>query len=222
MLGSARGADRAGAASNESMKEATLELDLAPDPSGLAVLRDLVTLPDFESDLAAIEAAAPFRCMMTPGGKPMRVEMTNCGAYGWIADRSGYRYAATDPLGGRAWPAMPGSWRELAVRAAREAGYAFDPDACLINRYGPGVGMGAHRDTDERDREHPIVTVSLGVAATFFYGPKRTDMRRIRVGHGDVMVMGGAGRLDFHGIAPLPKTLPPPGARISLTFRRAF
>lgn len=199
-----------------------MELDLALDTGALAVLRDFALLPDFERELGAIEAIAPFRCMMTPGGKPMRVAMTNCGAYGWIADRSGYRYSALDPLAGRPWPAMPTSWRDLAIRAAREAGFAFDPDACLINRYGPGVGMGAHRDTDERDPNHPIVTVSFGVAATFFYGPKRTGMRRIRVGHGDVMVMGGPGRHDFHGVAPLPKSLPPPGARISLTFRRAF
>lgn len=188
---------------------------------GLALLRGFASLPTFRSDLGAIAAASPFRCMMTPGGKPMRVEMTNCGTYGWIADRSGYRYASADPLGAGAWPAMPQAWRELAARAAREVGFDFDPDACLINRYGPGVGMGAHRDTDECDPRHPIVTVSFGTTATFFYGPKRTGSRRVKVSDGDVLVMGGAHRRDYHGIAPLRRTSPPPIERISLTFRRA-
>lgn len=198
-----------------------MELDLGLGNDDLPVLRDFARLPQFGAELSAIEAVAPFRMMMTPGGKAMRVAMTNCGTYGWIADRSGYRYATADPLGGAAWPAMPTAWRELAVRAAAAAGFAFDPDACLINRYGPGVGMGAHRDTDERDPHHPIVTVSFGATATFFYGPQRTGMRRLRVSDGDVVVMGGALRHAFHGIAPLPKTLAPPGERISLTFRRA-
>lgn len=196
-----------------------MDLDLG---EGLAVLRGFAALPTFDDDLAAIASVAPFRCMMTPGGHAMRVEMTNCGAYGWTADRSGYRYSPHDPLASRPWPAMPDTWRRLAREAAREAGYAFEPDACLINRYGPGVGMGAHRDTDERDPQHPIVTVSFGATATFFYGPKRTGMRRIRVADRDVMVMGGALRHSYHGIAPLARAAKPIAERISLTFRRAM
>lgn len=188
----------------------------------MTLLRRFAALPSFESDLASIAAVAPFRCMMTPGGHPMRVEMTNCGTFGWTADRSGYRYEPHDPLARTPWPTMPVGWREVAVRAAREAGFAFDPDACLINRYGPGVGMGAHRDADERDPQHPIVTVSFGATATFFYGPKRTGMRRIRVADGDVLVMGGPLRHAYHGIAPLARAAKPIAERISLTFRRAF
>lgn len=187
---------------------------------GLVLLRGFAELSKFAAELAAIESGAPFRCMMTPGGKPMRVEMTNCGAYGWVADRSGYRYAATDPLTGRAWPTIPKTWRELAERAAKEADFELDADACLVNRYGPGIGMGAHRDTDERDPRHPIVTVSIGSPATFFYGPERTGMRRVKVTDGDVLVMGGAHRHAYHGIAPLPRTTT--SSRISLTFRRAY
>ena len=40
---------------------------------------------------------APFRHMITPGGYVMSVAMTNCGAAGWVTDRSGYRYDATIP-----------------------------------------------------------------------------------------------------------------------------
>ena len=57
--------------------------------------------------LRAIEAQAPFRRMVTPGGHQMSVAMTNCGANGWLTDRSGYRYDGIDPDSGKAWPAMP-------------------------------------------------------------------------------------------------------------------
>ncbi|GAC1313461.1 MAG: DNA oxidative demethylase AlkB [Vulcanimicrobiaceae bacterium] len=196
-----------------------MDLDLG---DGLTLLRGFAALPSFRDELSAIAARAPFRTMVTPGGRAMRVEMTNCGAYGWTSDRSGYRYAAADPIGRTPWPAIPERWRALAVRAAGAAGYAFEPDACLINRYGPGVGMGAHRDTDERDWRHPIVTVSFGATATFFYGAARTGMRRLRVADGDVLVMGGALRHAYHGIAPLARTARPIAERISLTFRRAL
>jgi len=70
-----------------------------------AVERELV------ADIAEIVAQAPFRHMVTPGGHPMSVAMTNCGCYGWVTDRGGYRYDAGDPLTGRPWPAMPSSFR---------------------------------------------------------------------------------------------------------------
>ena len=52
-------------------------------------------------------AAAPFRHLVTPGGFRMSVAMTNCGALGWVTDRTGYRYDAVDPDSGRAWPPLP-------------------------------------------------------------------------------------------------------------------
>src|ERR1041385_6678423 len=54
-----------------------------------------------------VTTGSPFRHMITPGGFRMSVEMTNCGALGWITDRSGYRYDAVDPENGRRWPGMP-------------------------------------------------------------------------------------------------------------------
>jgi alkylated DNA repair protein (DNA oxidative demethylase) len=176
--------------------------------------------------IEAITAQAPFRRMMTPGGHQMSVAMTSCGAFGWVTDRSGYRYDAVDPDSGRPWPAMPPSFRELAERAAAEAGFAgFAPDACLINRYEAGAKMSLHQDRDERNMGAPIVSVSLGLPATFLFGGlKRTDKaQRYRLVHGDVVVWGGPARLAFHGVAPLAD-----GEhgllgrrRINLTFRRA-
>jgi alkylated DNA repair protein (DNA oxidative demethylase) len=114
----------------------------------------------FETDILtaiqAITAMSPFRHMVTPGGFVMSVAMTNCGAAGWVTDRSGYRYDALDPESGKPWPPMPASFFDLAVAAAK-AGYPdFVPDACLINRYEPGARLSLHQDKNERNFANPI------------------------------------------------------------------
>ena len=177
--------------------------------------------------IALVTAAAPFRNMETPGGRLMSVAMTNCGAAGWVSDRTGYRYAPFDPATGRPWPAMPGCFRSLAVTAATEAGYpGFQPDVCLINRYVPGTRLSLHQDRDEQDFSQPIVSVSLGLPASFqFGGARRGDrVRRHPLCHGDVLVWGGPSRLFFHGILPLHEGTHPELGRIrlNLTFRRAL
>ena len=176
--------------------------------------------------IGGIEARAPFRHMQTPGGFTMSVALTNCGRLGWTTDRRGYRYTASDPLGGAPWPEMPVEMHALARDAAAAAGFAgFDPDACLINRYEPGARMSLHQDRDERDLTAPIVSVSLGMPAVFLFGglTRRETPRRLALRHGDVVVWGGEDRLRFHGIMPL-KDQPHPllgSRRINLTFRRA-
>jgi len=184
----------------------------------------------FEDDLVPamreIIVQAPFRRMHTPGGHQMSVAMTNCGDFGWVTDRSGYRYDALDPLSGRAWPPMPPVFLQLAARASESAGFAgFSPDVCLINRYIPGARMSLHQDRDERDFDAPIVSVSLGLPAVFLFGgPKRSDKpRRYRLQHGDVVVWGGPSRLFFHGVAPLAdgEHASLGRQRVNLTFRKA-
>lgn len=177
--------------------------------------------------LHAISDAAPFRQMVTPGGQTMSVALTNCGTAGWVSDRRGYRYQALDPATGKQWPTMPSAFAMLATRAAAEAGFAgFTPDACLINRYAPGTRLSLHQDRNERDFSQPIVSVSLGLPATFLFGgAARSDRAtRFRLEHGDVAVWGGASRLAFHGVAPLAAGEHPlTGAcRINLTFRHAL
>src|SRR6202140_5668793 len=111
--------------------------------------------------LREIAAQAPFRHMVTPGGHRMSVAMTNCGRYGWVTDRTGYRYDANDPESAKPWPAMPPSFRELAGQAAARAGFVgFAPEACLVNHYEPGARMSLHQDKDETDFSAPIVSVS--------------------------------------------------------------
>jgi alkylated DNA repair protein (DNA oxidative demethylase) len=177
--------------------------------------------------LDAVVAEAPFRHMITPGGFTMSVAMTNCGAAGWVTDRRGYRYDATDPESRRPWPAMPAAFTDLAQRAAATAGFGeFSPDACLINRYRPGARLTLHQDKNERDMKAPIVSVSLGLPAMFLWGGKsRADRaRRVRLAHGDVVVWGGPARLVYHGVDTLPdgEHELTGAVRYNLTFRRAW
>jgi alkylated DNA repair protein (DNA oxidative demethylase) len=173
-----------------------------------------------------VTTVSPFRHMITPGGYRMSVAMTNCGALGWVTDRSGYRYDSRDPETGQPWPAMPAVFLQLAQTAADEAGFPnFSTDACLINRYQAGAKLSLHQDKDERDFAAPIVSVSLGIPATFLFGGmQRADKtQRVRLMHGDVVVWGGPARLRYHGVLPLkPAHHPAFGAyRVNLTLRKA-
>jgi alkylated DNA repair protein (DNA oxidative demethylase) len=207
---------------------------LAADPSRQPIGDGAVVLHGFaraEADallqaVAQVSAAVPVRHMLTPGGHTMSVAMTNCGALGWVTDRRGYRYQGTDPVSGTPWPAMPAPFLAIATAAAEAAGYrGFVPDACLVNRYLPGARLSLHQDRNERDYAAPIVSVSLGLPATFLFGGLRRNERprRFRLEHGDVVVWGGPTRLAFHGVEPLDDgshavTGP---CRYNLTFRKA-
>jgi alkylated DNA repair protein (DNA oxidative demethylase) len=176
--------------------------------------------------LEAVVARAPFRHMVTPGGHEMSVAMSNCGTLGWVSDRKGYRYDRIDPLTQSPWPPMSDGFRDLALRAAAAAGFAeFQPDACLINRYIPGARLSLHQDKNEKDFRNPIVSVSLGLPATFLFGGMERSAKasRIQVQHGDVLVWGGASRLRYHGVLSLKQGLHPSfgESRVNLTFRKA-
>jgi DNA oxidative demethylase len=183
--------------------------------------------PELVAAIDSIAAISPFRQMVTPGGWPMSVAMTNCGQVGWVTDRTGYRYAAIDPATGRPCPEMPQAFADLATEAAAAEGFGgFHPDACLVNRYAPGARMALHQDRDERDFDQPIVSVSLGLPAIFLWGGKtRAEKpRRIPLIHGDVVVWGGPDRLTFHGVHALAggEHALTGACRFNLTFRRAL
>jgi alkylated DNA repair protein (DNA oxidative demethylase) len=164
--------------------------------------------------------------MITPVGLVMSAAMTNCGQWGWITDLDGYRYSQVDPETGKPWPAMPQVFINLAQAAAKTAGFDdFQPDACLINRYVPGARLTLHQDDTEREYNAPIVSVSLGMRATFLFGGmhRKTPNQKVPLFHGDVAVWGGVDRLRYHGVAPL-KDEPHPllgSERINFTFRKA-
>ncbi|NBB93858.1 MAG: DNA oxidative demethylase AlkB [Gammaproteobacteria bacterium] len=176
--------------------------------------------------IRTVEREAPFRHLVTPGGHRMSVAMTSCGELGWMTDRKGYRYTASDPDSERPWPPMPTLLSDLAGSAAEDAGFPeYRPDACLINRYRPGAKLSLHQDKDEQDYSHPVVSFSLGLPATFLWGGfRRADKpKRLLLEHGDVLVWGGPDRLRYHGILPLPEGEHPllGERRINLTFRKA-
>lgn len=208
--------------------------DNSPQPWQERLAADAVVLREYAvahaatllDGIAHVAKHSPFRQMQTPGGYTMSVAMTNCGNLGWISDRKGYRYSPIDSLHGKPWPPMPSAWFALAQAAAAAAGFPhFQPDACLINRYRVGAKMALHQDRDERDLSAPIVSVSLGLPATFLWGGLQRQDKPVKVPlqHGDVVVWGGTARLAFHGIAPLKAGSHPllGDVRLNLTFRQA-
>jgi alkylated DNA repair protein (DNA oxidative demethylase) len=181
--------------------------------------------------LAAIRAAteaAPFYTPTMPRtGKPFSVRMTNCGALGWVSDRDGgYRYQPTHPVTGRPWPPIP----DMILKVWEAvAGYRHPPEACLVNYYGPGAKLGLHQDADEQDFDAPVVSVSLGDDCRFRIGgtTRGGPTWAFRLMSGDVVVLGGASRLAFHGVdriypgtSALLRDWFPEGGRVNLTLRR--
>lgn len=167
---------------------------------------------------------APFRHMTVPRGKKMSVAMTNCGRYGWTASAEGYAYQSVDPESHPAasWPNMPNELLVFAQQAASAVGWqAFQPDACLINRYEAGASMGLHQDRDERDLSQPIVSISLGASCQFIVGGemRKSPTKSVALHSGDVLVWGGRSRLIFHGVRPVSRALGT--LRYNLTLRKA-
>jgi len=171
---------------------------------------------------AALDAAPLFTPVMPRSGRPFSVRMSNLGPLGWVSDRAGYRYQAEHPATGNPWPPIPGLALELWRRVAD---YPHDPEACLVNLYREGAKMGLHRDEDEEDFSAPVVSISLGDTAVFRIGgiDRGGPTKSFKLSSGDVLVLGGASRLRYHGvdrIIPGSSTLVPGGGRINLTLRR--
>lgn len=174
--------------------------------------------------IRGIVAEAPlFVPVMPSTGKPMSVRMSNCGPLGWVTDKErGYRYQSTHPVTGRPWPAMPDVLLDIwnDVSDCKKS-----PQACLINFYSDDARMGLHQDRDEQDLKAPVVSISLGNSCLFRIGGlSRTDRTQsVKLASGDIVVLGGEGRLCFHGvdrIYPVTSTLLKNGGRINLTLRR--
>jgi DNA oxidative demethylase len=185
-------------------------LDRAAQETMVLALRDVV------------KAAPLFIPLMPRTGRPFSVRMTNMGELGWVSDRNGYRYQSTHPDTGTAWPVMPEQvldvWRKVA-------GVSVLPEACLVNFYQGGAKMGLHQDKDEEDFSVPVVSISLGDTALFRFGGTERGGKTstVKLASGDVLVMGGASRLCFHGIDRVysgTSTLLKEGGRINLTSRK--
>jgi DNA oxidative demethylase len=169
-----------------------------------------------------LQAAPLFTPTMPKTGTPFSVRMTNCGPLGWVSDSSGYRYQPLHPETGAPWPPVPAT-----LLAAWEAlsGFPRPPEACLVNWYEGKARMGLHQDRDEQDLAAPVLSVSLGDSCLFRYGGlKRSDpTRSVTLESGDVLLIGGASRLCFHGVDRVmagSSALLARGGRINLTLRR--
>ncbi len=136
---------------------------------------------------------------VTPGGKPFSVRQVNFGSLGWISDRKGYRYSPTHPHTGQTWLPIPepilAIWADLLPTAP-------SPECCLVNHYLDAAKMGMHQDRDEDDQTTPILSISLGQSAKFRIGKtdRPTPTQSFPLNSGDVLIMGGASRLAYHGI----------------------
>jgi alkylated DNA repair protein (DNA oxidative demethylase) len=203
------------------------ELPESPLPAGIRYLPDhfdRIAQQALVDDIRRIVEAAPlYTPAMPKTGKEMSVRMTNCGELGWVTDKErGYRYQPTHPITGEPWPPVPDTLLDL-WRAV--ADHPQPPQACLVNFYSDKAKMGLHQDRDESDFSAPVVSVSLGDDCLFRVGgTKRNDATQsFRLRSGDVVVLGGEGRLAFHGvdrIYPSTSTLLKNGGRINLTLRR--
>ncbi|MBO0346394.1 alpha-ketoglutarate-dependent dioxygenase AlkB family protein [Roseibium limicola] len=198
----------------------------SPIPNGLKILPgyfDKAAQSELVEALRGILKDAPlFRPVMPRTGKAFSVRMSNCGPLGWVSDIKGYRYQAIHPETGTPWPAMPKALMDLWHDVAPEAP---ETEACLINFYETNAKMGLHQDKDEETFDAPVVSVSLGDTATFRVGgtTRGGKTSSFRLASGDVVVLGGAARLAYHGIDRIfsgSSTLLKNGGRINLTLRR--
>lgn len=176
---------------------------------------------------SAIRKAAPLATPTMPDGRPLHLRVTNAGAWGWWADRKGYRYVDKHPTTGQPWPAIPDTLTSvcwLALDACKLP--IFRVDNMLINFYEEDGSLGLHVDRSEKDHEAPIVSVSVGSDALFLMGgPDRRDKtEKIVLSSGDVLVQSGLSRGWFHGIDRLLPTLTSPlkRGRLNFTFRKVM
>jgi alkylated DNA repair protein (DNA oxidative demethylase) len=190
---------------------------------GFEIYKGLLDLEAQQALVAAVHEvakAAPLFSPMTPYGKPMRVKMTSAGKYGWVSDRSGYRYSEKHPEG-MAWPDIPSEVLDIWQHVS---GSDRAPECCLMNFYGETARMGLHQDRDESDFSQPVVSVSLGDDGLFRIGglERVGSTESIWLSSGDVVVMGGEARLTYHGVDKIrfgSSRLLSKGGRLNLTLR---
>jgi len=171
-------------------------------------------------EIREVVRKAPLYVSVTPGGRKMSVRMTSAGRFGWVTDRSGYRYEPRHPEG-MDWPPMPQTVLALWRRFCPEA---RPPECCLINFYAEGARMGLHQDRDETDFTQPVLSLSLGDDGMFRVGSVTQGGKTAShwLQSGDAAILEGESRLVHHGVDRIrfgSSTLLPNGGRINLTLR---
>ena len=164
------------------------------------------------------------------GGGKMHVRMVCLGRH-WNALTYKYESTRADHDDAPVAP-VPDEWVALASRIAREAGFDFAPDLCIMNWYDADGRMGLHQDKDEGrasiDAGLPVVSMSLGDTARFLFGglKRRDPIQSLLLESGDAFVFGGAARLRYHGVSRIiPGTAPSEldiNGRFNLTFQEVL
>jgi DNA oxidative demethylase len=177
---------------------------------------------------ALVDGSVPAYVPTVRGGGKMHVRMLCLGRH-WNGQT--YRYEAVrSDFDGLPPPPLPDEFRQLANRVAASVGMTLDADLCILNYYDSDGRMGMHQDKDESERSIaagiPVVSVSLGDTARFFFGGlrRRDPVATYALESGDAFVFGGPARLRYHGVSRiLPGTAPSAlglSGRFNLTFRQ--
>ena len=163
--------------------------------------------------------------------KPFRVLITNAGDWGWISDKSGFKYVKKHPKTGKIWPKIPSSffgiWKKFSCSNIM-------PNSCLINLYkNINSRLGLHQDKDENDFSVPVLTISIGSSCKFNYG-KTKEIKLLKtfdLKTGSIVLLSGGSRLYYHSVSKILKTeknilhnenpnIFPRNSRLSITLRR--
>src|SRR6185436_6911722 len=190
-------------------------VEIAP---GAFHLRGAITLDDQRALVsqcrALVDGAVPAYVPIVRGGGKMHVRMLCLGRH-WNGKTYTYEPTRSD-FDNLPAPALPGNFRSLAQRLARDAGMTLDADLCILNYYEADGRMGLHQDKDESERSLaaglPVVSVSLGDTARFLFGGcrRKEPVETRLLESGDAFVFGGPARLRYHGVSRiLPGTAPP-------------
>ena len=184
------------------------------------------------SDVLKIIKSAPFFFPRLPRwNKPFRVCITNAGDWGWVSDKSGFRYVKKHPETGKVWPKMPANffkiWKKFSCSNIL-------PNSCLINLYkNTDSRLGLHQDKNENDLSVPVLTISVGSECIFNYGKTKEIklLKTVNLKTGSVVLLSGDSRLDYHSVSRILKTkenvlhnhspyIFPRNSRLSITLRK--
>ena len=204
-------------------------MEIAP---GAFHLRGAITLDDQRALVAQcralVDGAVPAYVPIVRGGGKMHVRMLCLGRH-WNGKTYTYEASRSD-FDNLPAPPLPGNFRSLAQRLAREAGMTLDADLCILNYYEADGKMGLHQDKDESEPSIaaglPVVSVSIGDTARFLFGGlrRKEPVETLMLESGDAFVFGGPARLRYHGVTRIvPGTAPPAlqmTGRFNLTFRQ--
>ena len=112
---------------------------------------------------------------------------------------------------------FPEALRDLAARMCHTLGFpAYRADAGIINYYQVRDTLTGHVDRSEPNDTASLFSLSFGLDAVFLLGGATRDdpVTPILLRHGDVMLMSGACRRNYHGTwAPAVRGCMHPAAR---------